>query len=178
MFLRRRRSGETVYAADSKSAARKGLRVQVSSPAPAKLLGNSGAGGGRGSRKGKRRGRYLGASRFGGRLRASRLTCSEWRSGPRCRPPRKAYRPRRATPEVRARVERSRSPLPLASRSGCGTDPRAPCAAFPSGFPSLACCAQVSVCRWCGGGGTRRARRRPLREHPAGTIPTRPHHRT
>src|SRR5262245_52095473 len=29
----RRRSGETVYAADSKSAARKGLRVQVSSPA-------------------------------------------------------------------------------------------------------------------------------------------------
>ena len=29
-----RRSGETVYAADSKSAARKGLRVQVSSPAP------------------------------------------------------------------------------------------------------------------------------------------------
>src|SRR4051812_34832953 len=32
------RSGETVYAADSKSAARKGLRVQVSSPAPAELL--------------------------------------------------------------------------------------------------------------------------------------------
>jgi hypothetical protein len=30
------RSGETVYAADSKSAARKGLRVQVSSPAHAK----------------------------------------------------------------------------------------------------------------------------------------------
>jgi hypothetical protein len=33
------RSGETVYAADSKSAARKGLRVQVSSPALAESLG-------------------------------------------------------------------------------------------------------------------------------------------
>ncbi len=36
--LLHRRSGETVYAADSKSAARKGLRVQVSSPAPRKSL--------------------------------------------------------------------------------------------------------------------------------------------
>ena len=43
-FLRRR-SGEMVYAADSKSAAqasRKGLRVQVSSPAPAESLMNLG----------------------------------------------------------------------------------------------------------------------------------------
>ena len=39
-----RRSGETVYAADSKSAALTGLRVQVSSPAPAKLLRNSAVG--------------------------------------------------------------------------------------------------------------------------------------